>query len=502
MGRFIDLTGKKIGDWLILRRGHNNKHGQIQWLCQCECGKQALVNGNNLLQGRSKKCITCAGSALKYTGIFPGQKFGKWTILNKAEKTKNYQTQWLCQCECGEKRLIISGSLCTRHTKGCKKCSKNAFKDLIEQKFGKWTVLERAPNKNSQSQWLCKCECGTISEVSGSSLRQKKTTQCKKCAGTAPKDSLNLVGKTFKNINEFIGAVIGTLLGDASISKPKTSKTYSLHFGHSAKQRQYALHKKALFSSLTLVRDYTGIQHGKYEQIKCNSRAHPLYSTLREEFYLQENGKKTRKVVSAKIMNNLTIHGLALWYQDDGHLKFHNGFGCPLLCTDNFTKLESELMAKCLFEKFGLGWTVIKHCNKYYLLRLRYRFKNIFFEMIAPFIHKSMTYKINPEGKQAIKGCVEIVNNTCLHCKKNFTVPIWYGVHKYCCTKCYHNSRKGGLINSVELICQYCGKKFIVPRCRKNLGKYCDLNCYKSRKLLVSHDDFAHEKSDKKKQTD
>ncbi len=102
MGHLIDLTGKEIGKWLVLKRGPNNKHNHPQ-LCLCECGEERLVGSNNLLQGHSKKCRKCAGSALKYTGIRLGQKFGKWTVLEKAHKSKNYQTQWLCECDCGEK---------------------------------------------------------------------------------------------------------------------------------------------------------------------------------------------------------------------------------------------------------------------------------------------------------------------------------------------------------------------------------------------------------------
>lgn len=37
------------------------------------------------------------------------------------------------------------------------------FEDLKGQKFGYWTVVERAENHPAtrSAQWLCECECGT-----------------------------------------------------------------------------------------------------------------------------------------------------------------------------------------------------------------------------------------------------------------------------------------------------------------------------------------------------
>jgi hypothetical protein len=53
------------------------------------------------------------------------------------------------------------------------------LKDLTGQKFGRWTVLERVKNKEHKSSyWLCQCECGTIKEVQGAHLYNGKTKSC------------------------------------------------------------------------------------------------------------------------------------------------------------------------------------------------------------------------------------------------------------------------------------------------------------------------------------
>ena len=54
------------------------------------------------------------------------------------------------------------------------------FIDLSGQIFGKWTVLEKTNNRDASGGvlWKCQCECGTIKEVSGNSLRRGKSTGC------------------------------------------------------------------------------------------------------------------------------------------------------------------------------------------------------------------------------------------------------------------------------------------------------------------------------------
>ena len=52
------------------------------------------------------------------------------------------------------------------------------FIDLTNQKFGKLTVICRAPNKNGRTMWLCKCDCGNEVEVRSDQLRSGITKSC------------------------------------------------------------------------------------------------------------------------------------------------------------------------------------------------------------------------------------------------------------------------------------------------------------------------------------
>lgn len=56
MAKLNDLIGRQFQDLKVLSRAASTPDGRAQWLCQCVCGKQPVVRGKQLLQGRSKAC--------------------------------------------------------------------------------------------------------------------------------------------------------------------------------------------------------------------------------------------------------------------------------------------------------------------------------------------------------------------------------------------------------------------------------------------------------------
>lgn len=54
--KFIDLTGQKYGRLTVLERAENTKSGRTQWLCKCDCGKQTVVKADNLRNGHTSSC--------------------------------------------------------------------------------------------------------------------------------------------------------------------------------------------------------------------------------------------------------------------------------------------------------------------------------------------------------------------------------------------------------------------------------------------------------------
>lgn len=58
------------------------------------------------------------------------------------------------------------------------------FKDLTGKKFGMLTVIEQTDKKtkNGNAIWICRCECGNIKEIGGSSLNYYKSCGCLRMA--------------------------------------------------------------------------------------------------------------------------------------------------------------------------------------------------------------------------------------------------------------------------------------------------------------------------------
>jgi hypothetical protein len=60
-----------------------------------------------------------------------------------------------------------------------KEAQMRKFHDLTGQRFGRLTVLERAPNdKDGIVCWHCICECGTTKEIRDSALIYGNTRSC------------------------------------------------------------------------------------------------------------------------------------------------------------------------------------------------------------------------------------------------------------------------------------------------------------------------------------
>lgn len=56
MGRYIDLTGETFGRLRVLGREGINKHGQLTWACECECGNRKVTLGFCLRRGEVQSC--------------------------------------------------------------------------------------------------------------------------------------------------------------------------------------------------------------------------------------------------------------------------------------------------------------------------------------------------------------------------------------------------------------------------------------------------------------
>jgi hypothetical protein len=50
------MSGAIFGRYRVVERAENSKHGATQWLCHCDCGQRRIVPAGNLRSGKAKSC--------------------------------------------------------------------------------------------------------------------------------------------------------------------------------------------------------------------------------------------------------------------------------------------------------------------------------------------------------------------------------------------------------------------------------------------------------------
>lgn len=141
-----------------------------------------------------------------------GQRFGRLTVLSRAEDyispAGKKTVRWLCRCDCGNEVTVLRSQL-TRGTASCGCLQREAAQanatDLTGQRFGRWTVLRRAPlarkeGNGSINGWLCRCDCGTERVVVARALTSGSSASCgcqtrEKAADRIRTEGANVLGR-------------------------------------------------------------------------------------------------------------------------------------------------------------------------------------------------------------------------------------------------------------------------------------------------------------------
>lgn len=78
--------------------------------------------------------------------------------------------------------------------------------NLLNQKFGRLTVIKKVKSQGNGARWLCKCDCGNLKEVDASHLRRGNVESC----GCLHSEKMEQFNKDNKLIN-LIGQKFGKL---------------------------------------------------------------------------------------------------------------------------------------------------------------------------------------------------------------------------------------------------------------------------------------------------
>lgn len=86
----IDLTGKKFGKLTVLKRVGTDGHRNPTWLCECECGNKKVIRGNSLKSGNTTSCGCVAKERIRNLNLITGQYKSRLHRIWSSMKTRCY----------------------------------------------------------------------------------------------------------------------------------------------------------------------------------------------------------------------------------------------------------------------------------------------------------------------------------------------------------------------------------------------------------------------------
>lgn len=104
------------------------------------------------------------------------QRYGRLLVVRKAAVKK-----WECICDCG--KVVTRGSVALLHGEtescGCLRIERMTKLNLIGQRYGRLTVIEEAERTSPLARrWHCLCDCGNEKDVDHQNLRGGGVRSC------------------------------------------------------------------------------------------------------------------------------------------------------------------------------------------------------------------------------------------------------------------------------------------------------------------------------------
>ncbi len=209
--------------------------------------------------------------------------------------------------------------------------------------------------------------------------------------------------------------VLGTLMGDGNLSGPvrKDSESARLRMGHGAKQASYLDWKVSLLAN---------VPHCRTSNAKGAVFADftPLaeLSELRHAVYFGDG----KKFVSEEYLKALTPLSLAIWYMDDGcftprskgvQQRTQGGSGRSEICVEAIAPGSRERLVEYLRDAYDLDAKLsVRGVHQVSRLQFSTAGTARFHELIAPYTHPSMEYKLLPRFRGRFAVQLELAEPT------------------------------------------------------------------------------------------
>lgn len=183
--------------------------------------------------------------------------------------------------------------------------------------------------------------------------------------------------------------VYGSYLGDGHLDITKGNR-YRLRIIHGEKQKDYCEWKKNMFR-----------KNDSLNYIKKNGYSQtPAYAFQTKIFDMEDELTKNTKLVPDWLLNKLDERGIAIWYMDDGSIRKtvlkdgSTSYNNAIIHTNNFdSRANIKFVEK--FEQYNIHCTLKKTTRNHYYLNFNKDNTQKLLELVSPYTHESMQYKIN-----------------------------------------------------------------------------------------------------------
>ena len=116
-----DETGNVYGRLTALEPAGVDHKRNMRWRCECVCGNETVVSGEALRKGGTKSCGCQRRDTLHalLTKDETGNTYGRLTVLAEAERNTGRCVKWICLCDCGAETIVSGDSLRKGMTRSC-----------------------------------------------------------------------------------------------------------------------------------------------------------------------------------------------------------------------------------------------------------------------------------------------------------------------------------------------------------------------------------------------
>ncbi len=109
MGRLIDMTGKRIGHLIVLRRASHGLYGRghAAWVCKCDCGKKIVADGTLLRRGYYSSCGCMRRKRLHDIAYKHGMTNTRLFKIWSCMKQRCYYPKYIDYCSYGGRGIKV-----------------------------------------------------------------------------------------------------------------------------------------------------------------------------------------------------------------------------------------------------------------------------------------------------------------------------------------------------------------------------------------------------------